>query len=55
MVEELFRKRSHKVDRSAAYASRYLAKNVVASKIADKCLIQLAYAIGVSKTFINLC
>ena len=34
---------------SAAYASRYLAKNVVASKIADKCLIQLAYAIGVSK------
>ena len=38
-----------KVDRSAAYASRYLAKNVVASKISNKCLIQLAYAIGVSK------
>ena len=38
-----------KVDRSAAYASRFLAKNIVASKIADKCLIQLAYAIGVSK------
>ena len=38
-----------KVDRSAAYASRYLAKNIVASKIPDKCLIQLAYAIGVSK------
>ena len=38
-----------KVDRSAAYASRYLAKNVVASKVANKCLIQLAYAIGVSK------
>ena len=38
-----------KVDRSAAYASRYLAKNVVASKIVDKCLIQLAYVIGVSK------
>jgi S-adenosylmethionine synthetase len=38
-----------KVDRSAAYVSRYLAKNVVASKIADKCLIQLAYAIGVSE------
>ena len=38
-----------KVDRSAAYVSRYLAKNVVASGIADKCLIQLAYAIGVSK------
>ena len=38
-----------KVDRSAAYASRYIAKNVVASKISSKCLIQLAYAIGVSK------
>ncbi|MBI1364462.1 MAG: methionine adenosyltransferase [Alphaproteobacteria bacterium] len=38
-----------KVDRSAAYASRYLAKNVVAAGLADKCLIQLAYAIGVSK------
>ena len=38
-----------KVDRSAAYASRYLAKNIVSSKIAEKCLIQLAYAIGVSK------
>ena len=38
-----------KVDRSAAYAARYIAKNVVASKIVNKCLIQLAYAIGVSK------
>ena len=38
-----------KVDRSAAYVARYLAKNIVASKIANKCLIQLAYAIGVSK------
>ena len=38
-----------KVDRSAAYAARYVAKNVVASKIASRCLIQLAYAIGVSK------
>ena len=38
-----------KVDRSAAYASRYIAKNIVASKLASKCLIQLAYAIGVSK------
>jgi S-adenosylmethionine synthetase len=38
-----------KVDRSAAYASRYLAKNVVAAGLADKCLIQLSYAIGVSK------
>jgi S-adenosylmethionine synthetase len=35
-----------KVDRSAAYAARYLAKNVVAAGLADKCLIQLAYAIG---------
>lgn len=46
-----------KVDRSAAYAARYIAKNVVASKIADKCLIQLAYAIGVSKPlsiYVNL-
>jgi S-adenosylmethionine synthetase len=38
-----------KVDRSAAYASRYLAKNVVAAGLADKCSIQLAYAIGVAK------
>ena len=38
-----------KVDRSAAYAARYIAKNIVSSKVADKCLIQLAYAIGVSK------
>ena len=38
-----------KVDRSAAYVSRYLAKNIVASKISNKCLIQLAYVIGVSK------
>ena len=38
-----------KVDRSAAYASRYLAKNIVASGLTDKCLIQLSYAIGVSK------
>jgi S-adenosylmethionine synthetase len=38
-----------KVDRSAAYAARYLAKNVVASGLARKCTIQLAYAIGVSK------
>ncbi|MBL9058723.1 MAG: methionine adenosyltransferase [Mangrovicoccus sp.] len=36
-----------KVDRSAAYAARYLAKNVVAAGLADKCLIQIAYAIGV--------
>ncbi len=38
-----------KVDRSAAYAARYLAKNVVAAGLADKCAIQLSYAIGVAK------
>jgi len=38
-----------KVDRSAAYAARYVAKNVVAAGLADKCTIQVAYAIGVSK------
>jgi S-adenosylmethionine synthetase len=46
-----------KVDRSAAYAARYLAKNVVAAKLAKRCTIQLSYAIGVSEPlsiFINL-
>src|SRR5258708_3596351 len=38
-----------KVDRSAAYAARYLAKNVVAAGLADSCTIQVAYAIGVAK------
>ena len=38
-----------KVDRSAAYVSRYIAKNIVSAGVSDKCLIQLAYAIGVSK------
>jgi len=38
-----------KVDRSAAYAARFLAKNVVAAGLAERCLIQLAYAIGISK------
>tara|TARA_B100001027_G_scaffold209187_1_gene175102 strand:- start:43 stop:1206 length:1164 start_codon:yes stop_codon:yes gene_type:complete len=38
-----------KVDRSAAYAARYLAKNIVSSGVSEKCLIQIAYAIGVSK------
>ena len=38
-----------KVDRSAAYVARYLAKNIVAAKVSNKCLIQLSYAIGVSK------
>jgi S-adenosylmethionine synthetase len=36
-----------KVDRSAAYAARYVAKNIVAAKLAERCEIQLAYAIGV--------
>ncbi|MCR4859929.1 MAG: methionine adenosyltransferase, partial [Bacteroidales bacterium] len=38
-----------KVDRSAAYAARYLAKNLVAAGVADECLVQLAYAIGVAE------
>jgi len=38
-----------KVDRSAAYASRYLAKNVVAAGLAERCTLQLSYAIGVSQ------
>lgn len=38
-----------KVDRSAAYASRYVAKNIVAAGLADKCLVQLSYAIGVAQ------
>ena len=45
-----------KVDRSASYAARYLAKNVVASEVASRCTIQIAYAIGVSQpvsVFVN--
>jgi len=38
-----------KVDRSAAYMARYIAKNIVASGLADKCTVQLAYAIGVAE------
>ena len=38
-----------KVDRSAAYAARHIAKNVVAAGLADKCEVQLAYAIGVAR------
>ena len=44
-----------KVDRSAAYAARYLAKNVVAASLAAKCTIQLSYAIGVSKPLSIYC
>jgi S-adenosylmethionine synthetase len=40
-----------KVDRSAAYAARYVAKNIVAAGLADRCQIQVAYAIGVAKPF----
>ncbi len=38
-----------KVDRSAAYAARYVAKNIVAAGLADKCMVQISYAIGVAK------
>jgi S-adenosylmethionine synthetase len=38
-----------KVDRSAAYVARYIAKNIVAAKLADRCEVQLAYAIGVAE------
>lgn len=44
-----------KVDRSAAYASRYLAKNIVTSGMADKCTVQLSYAIGVAKPLSIYC
>ena len=40
-----------KVDRSAAYAARWVAKNVVAAGLADRCEVQLAYAIGVARPF----
>ena len=46
-----------KVDRSAAYAARYLAKNIVAGEFADRCTIQLSYAIGVARPlsiYVNL-
>ena len=47
---ELFQEKDYtKVDRSAAYIARYIAKNVVATKLAKKCLLQLSYAIGVAK------
>ncbi|MDP2029965.1 MAG: methionine adenosyltransferase, partial [Thiobacillus sp.] len=38
-----------KVDRSAAYAGRYVAKNIVAAGLADKCMVQISYAIGVAR------
>jgi S-adenosylmethionine synthetase len=47
--DAFYGKHPSKVDRSAAYASLYMAKNVVAAGLADKCALQLAYAIGDSK------
>ena len=44
-----------KVDRSAAYAARYVAKNLVAAGLADKCEIQLSYAIGVATSYLDQC
>jgi S-adenosylmethionine synthetase len=43
-----------KVDRSAAYYARYAAKNIVAAKLADRCQVQVAYAIGVDKP-VSIC
>jgi len=56
MVEELFSgKDPSKVDRSGTYAARWVAKNVVAAGLADKCEVQLSYAIGVPEpTSINV-
>ena len=57
MEEELFSgKDPSKVDRSAAYATRHIAKNLVAAGVANECLVQVSYAIGVAKPmgiFIN--
>ena len=56
MGVELFWKRSSKVDRSAAYATRHIAKNIVAAGICEECLVQVGYAIGVAEPmgiFIN--
>ena len=44
-----------KVDRSATYAARHIAKNVVAAKLAKECLVQIAYAIGVAEPVSDLC
>ena len=49
MVGSFFRKGPYKVDRSASYAARYVAKNIVAAGLADKCEIGIAYAIGVAR------
>ena len=49
MEEALSGKDPSKVDRSAAYAGRYVAKNIVAAGLADRCEIQISYAIGVAE------
>ena len=49
MGRVLLRKDPTKVDRSASYAARYVAKNVVAAGLADKCELELAYVIGVAR------
>ncbi len=49
VVERSLGRTPSKVDRSAAYAARYVAKNVVASGLAPRCEVQVAYAIGISK------
>ena len=49
MVDKISGKDCTKVDRSAAYAARYVAKNIVAAGLAAKCEIQLSYAIGVAQ------
>ena len=49
MAAALFRKGLHKGRPSAAYAARYVAKNIVAAGLADRCEIQLSYAIGVAQ------
>ena len=46
MAVALSAKDATKVDRSAGYMARYIAKNIVASELADECLVQLAYCIG---------
>ena len=48
-VAGFFRQRSVKVDRSAAYAGRYVAKNIVAAGLAERCEIQVSYAIGLAE------
>ena len=55
MGGRFFWERSSKVDRSAAYMSRYIAKNVVAADLAERCEVQLSYGIGVAEPTSLLC